>query len=112
MTDYVLAKFVSKKWMAFKKLDKLSPEIVDGFFGYIFLGEGNPDTVTRSTGLPRRILNAIRGEFLYFYPVVRRHWGKNLIPNHFTFYIFNHSVLFPRNLCPKGIVANGFVMRE
>jgi len=112
MAYYVLAKFVSKKWMAFKKLEKLSPEIVDGFFGYIFLGEGNPDTVTRSTGLPRRILDAIRGEFLYFYPVDMRHSGKDLIPNHFTFYIFHHSVLFPRERWPKGIVANGFVMME
>src|SRR5437867_2991732 len=112
MAYYVLAKFVSKKWMAFKKLEKLSPEIVDGFFGYIFLGEGNPDTVTRSTGLPRRILDAIRGEFLYFYPVDMRHSGKDLIPNHFTFYIFHHSVLFPPERWPKGIVANGFVMME
>ncbi len=112
MAYYVLAKFLSKNWMAFKKLEKQPTEVVDGFFNHVFLGEGDPDTVSKSSGLSKRVLDAIRAEFLYFYPVDMRHSAKDLIPNHFTFYIFHHSVMFPPERWPRGIVANGFVMME
>src|SRR5437016_8930785 len=57
-------------------------------------------------------MEGIRKEFTYFYPVDMRHSAKDLVSNHLSMYIYNHTSLYPRNLCPKGIVANGFVLME
>ncbi len=112
MAYYVLAKYLSQNWMVFKKFEKGSARLTDEFFDYVFLGEGDAKSVNEATGVPSRIVEAIRKEFLYFYPVDMRHSAKDLIPNHLTFYVFQHAVLFPPERRPKGIVANGFVMME
>ncbi len=84
----------------------------DAFFDYIFLGEGSAETITRETRISKRIIEGIRKEFTYFYPVDMRHSAKDLVSNHLSMYIFHHTALFPRNFWPKGIVANGFVLME
>jgi leucyl-tRNA synthetase len=112
MAYYILSKYFTKDWVAFKKFEKDTSRLPDAFFNFTLLGEGTLDTVAEQTGIPKRILKAIRGEFLYFYPVDMRHSGRDLISNHLSFYIFHHSSLFPENQWPRGIVANGFVMME
>lgn len=54
----------------------------------------------------------MRNEFLYFYPLDSRHSAHELIPNHLTFMIFNHTAIFPENLWPRQIVTNGHVLME
>jgi len=110
MAYYILAKYLHKEWTTFKKFEKDPDNLPDSFFNAIFLGEGIPDDVTRETGISKSILQAIRREFLYFYPVDMRHSAKDLVSNHLTFYIFHHTALFPKGQWPKGIVANGFVL--
>lgn len=82
--------------------EKLTQE----FWDYVVLGSGNPENV----GIDLKILEDLRREFLYWYPLDSRHSGKDLIPNHLTFFIFNHVAIFPENLWPKQIVANGWVL--
>jgi len=48
----------------------------------------------------------------YFYPLDSRHSGRDLVPNHLTFFIFNHVALFPRDSWPRQIVVNGSVLME
>ena len=112
MAYYILAKYISKEWMTFKKFQKNTNELPDSFFNYIFLGEGSAEKVAAETQIPKRVIDAIRREFSYFYPVDMRHSGKDLVTNHLSFYVFHHSVLFPQQFWPKGIVANGFVLME
>ncbi len=112
MAYYILAKYVSKNWVVFKKFEKESSKLPDDFFDYIFLGEGDAKKVSERTRIPVRIIDGIRKEFLYFYPVDMRHSGKDLIPNHLTFYVFHHAILFPQERWPRGIVANGFVLKD
>ena len=112
MAYYILAKYLCQNWITFRKFEKDPSRLTDQFFNYVFLGEGDGNPVCVTTGLPRGIVEAVRKEFLYFYPVDMRHSAKDLIPNHLTFYLFQHSVLFPPERRPKGIVANGFVMME
>jgi len=112
MAYYILAKYLSLNWTVFKKFEKDPSRLTDHFFDYVFLGQGDAKTVTATTGVPLRVVEAIRKEFLYFYPVDMRHSAKDLIPNHLTFYVFQHAALFPPEQRPKGIVANGFVMME
>ncbi len=112
MAYYILAKFISENWMVFGKFVKNPSRLLDSFFDYVFLAEGDANTVAKENGIAKRILEAVRNEFMYFYPVDMRHSAKDLIPNHLTFYVFQHAVLYPRERWPKGIVANGFVMME
>lgn len=112
MAYYILAKFFSKHWTAFKKFEKDPSRLPDSFFDYSLLGLGGAAEVSRETKIPASIIGNIRKEFLYFYPVDMRHSGKDLIPSHLTFYVFHHAILYPSSLWPKGVVANGFVLME
>jgi leucyl-tRNA synthetase len=58
------------------------------------------------------LLDQIRKEFSYFYPVDSRHSGRDLVPNHLSFFIFNHVAIFDRDNWPKQIVVNGSVLME
>ncbi len=82
------------------------------FWDYVFLGKGGVEEVSKETGVPPEVLEKLRREFMYWYPLDNRHSGKDLIPNHLTFFIFNHAAIFPESLWPKRIVVNGHVMVE
>ncbi|AFA40228.1 Leucyl-tRNA synthetase [Pyrobaculum oguniense TE7] len=91
----------------------LRPEqLTEEFWDYVFLGIGTPEEVSAMTGAPAEALRAIREEFEFWYPLDSRNSGKDLIPNHLTFFIFNHVAIFPREKWPRQIVANGWVLRE
>ena len=89
-----------------------SDQLTDKVFNYIFLGIGNAEEVAAETGINIKVLEAMRQEFLYFYPLDSRHSAHELIPNHLTFMIFNHTAIFPENLWPLQIVTNGLVTME
>lgn len=75
----------------------LTPEVFD----YIFLGK-------ETEGLPEREkLDAMRKEFLYWYPYDFRFSAKDLISNHLTFQLFHHTSIFPKELLPHGMVVFG-----
>ncbi len=95
------------------KQNKIQPaQLTDEAFDYIFLGVGEAAEISRKTGLHAELLQQMRDEFMYFYPLDSRHSGRELIPNHLTFMIFNHTAIFPENLWPRQIVANGVVLME
>jgi leucyl-tRNA synthetase len=58
------------------------------------------------------IAQEIKNEFEYYYPLDSRHSGRDLVPNHLSFFIFNHSIIFPKTLWPKQIVVNGSVLMD
>ncbi|MCC6013075.1 MAG: leucine--tRNA ligase [Candidatus Verstraetearchaeota archaeon] len=101
MAYYTIARIINEE-----KIDPslLTPEIFD----YIFLGKELPSCI----GIKKEILEAMRKEFLYYYPLDSRHSGRDLVPNHLTFFIFNHVAIFPKELWPKQIVVNGSVLME
>jgi len=77
--------------------EKLTPAV----FEFIFLGK-------ESQNLPEREkLEAMRREFLYWYPYNFRISAKDLISNHLTFQIFHHVTIFPRERLPQGMVVFG-----
>ncbi len=80
-------------------------KIKDRLFDYVFLGIGNTDEL----GVDKKILEEMRQEFTYWYPVDFRNSGKDLVQNHLTFYIFNHTACFPEQYWPKGIGVNGYI---
>lgn len=92
---------------------KLSPQQLSrDFFDYVFLGIGEPQTVSLSIGSTPAILEEIRSEFLYWYPNDVRHTGIAHITNHLSFFIFAHSAIFPPEHWPKAISLNELVISE
>jgi leucyl-tRNA synthetase len=77
--------------------DMLNPEVFD----YIFLGKET------STLPEREKLDAMRQEFLFWYPYDFRFSAKDLISNHLTFQLFHHVAIFPDSLLPRGMVVFG-----
>jgi leucyl-tRNA synthetase len=95
------------------KQHKIQPaQLTDETFDYIFLGAGKPAEISRKTAIDAKILKQMHDEFMYFYPLDSRHSARELIPNHLTFMIFNHTAIFPENHWPQQIVTNGQVMME
>nr|WP_228546804.1 leucine--tRNA ligase [Hyperthermus butylicus] len=90
------------------KPDQLTLE----FWDYVMLGKGDPKAISAKIGVPVKVLEELRSEFEYWYPLDSRHSGRDLVPNHLTFFIFNHVAIFPRDKWPRQIVVNGFVMLE
>ncbi|HDN76122.1 MAG TPA: leucine--tRNA ligase, partial [Acidilobales archaeon] len=88
------------------KPDRLTRE----FWDYVMLGKGDPDELSKKLCVDTKALIDIRNEFNYWYPLDSRHSGKDLIPNHLTYFIFNHVAIFPEEKWPKQIVANGWVL--
>jgi leucyl-tRNA synthetase len=92
---------------------KIQPaQLTDEVFDCIFLGIGKASEVSKKVGLDAKVLEQMRSEFMYFYPLDSRHSGRDLVPNHLTFMIFNHTAIFPEKLWPRQIVTNGSVMME
>ncbi len=87
-------------------------QLTDAVFNYIFLGVGQPNEVAKEAGLNQKVLEQMRNEFSYFYPLDSRHSGRDLVSNHLTFMIFIHTAIFPETLWPCQIVVNGSVLME
>ena len=80
-------------------------DMTDEVWDYIFLGKE-----TTSTKVPKETLQMLRHSFQYWYPLDVRGSGKDLINNHLTFFLYNHAALFPEELWPRGVRANGHLM--
>ncbi len=90
------------------KAEQLTNEVFD----YIFFGEGVPEKLTEDSGIDVNVLKEMREEFTYWYPVDLRVSAKELVPNHLSFFIFQHTALFPREYWPKAIGVNGMLSIE
>jgi leucyl-tRNA synthetase len=85
---------------------KMKPEeLTEALFDHVFLGIGSADR------LPSQAKDMHR-EFSYWYPLDSRHSATDLVHNHLTFLIFNHVAIFPREMWPRQIVTNGFVLMD
>lgn len=72
----------------------------DSFFDFVFLGKGKGD----------KKMQEMRSEFEYWYPFDIRSSGKDLVQNHLSFSLFNHTAVFPEKYWPKGFSVNGWLL--
>ncbi|XP_046624335.1 leucine--tRNA ligase, cytoplasmic [Neodiprion virginianus] len=86
------------------KAEEMTPEVWD----YIFF----KDAKLPHGSIKKEALDKMRREFQYWYPVDLRVSGKDLVQNHLTFFIYNHTAIWPDQpeLWPKGIRANGHLL--
>jgi leucyl-tRNA synthetase len=110
MAYYPLSRYIGNNIDSQDKV--LADDLSDSFFDYVLLGKGDRDLVVKHSKISVQLLEKIRNEFLYFYPVDSRHSGRDLVPNHLAFFIFNHAAIFTKDKWPKQIVVNGSVLME
>ena len=105
MAFYALSKFTNSHKI---KSEELNTEVLD----YLFLNIGKALDVSRKYNINVELLEEIREEIEYWMPVDLRVSGKDLIPNHLTFFIFQHTAIFSRGNWPKKISVNGYMRVE
>jgi leucyl-tRNA synthetase len=84
--------------------DQLTPEVFD----YIFLKKAYP----QDCGIAEETLAKLRREFEYWYPLDIRVSGKDLVPNHLTFALYNHVAIWDEDESkwPLAIRGNGHLL--
>jgi leucyl-tRNA synthetase len=105
MAFYTIAHIVRSQAIAAESLTSEA-------FDYVFLGAGDSSSVSASSGIPAKALDAMRSEFLYWYPVDLRNSAKELVPNHLTFFIMQHVAMFRPPQWPRGLGVNGMMQLE
>lgn len=104
MAYYTISRAINKYSI---KGEQLVPEVFD----YLFLeekSETREEELSEKTDIPKEVLREMKEEFEYWYPLDWRCSAKDLIPNHLTFFIFNHVAIFRKEHWPRGIAVNGF----
>ncbi|KAK2170434.1 hypothetical protein LSH36_3g30089 [Paralvinella palmiformis] len=87
----------------------IKPEqMTPGVWDYIFY----KNAPFPKTSIPRSSLDRLKHEFEYWYPVDLRVSGKDLVPNHLTYFLYNHAAIWPSDSSkwPTGIRANGHLL--
>jgi leucyl-tRNA synthetase len=112
MAYYIVAKYVNN--VNNDKNDTIinADYLKDSFFDYVLLRKGDVMQVAAECKISTRLIEDISNEFSYFYPLDARHSGRDLIPNHLSFFIFNHVAIFGNDNWPRKIVVNGSVLME
>jgi len=83
-------------------------QMTDEVWDYVFALQD--DVITTDIG--RDVLEAMRREFTYWYPLDVRVSGKDLITNHLVFFLYIHQAIWGKSApqyLPKGIRVNGHV---
>lgn len=119
MAYYTVAQFLQRGQLDPKKLTAeaiaadpgvlVRPEqMTHGVWEHLFRGGPVPDDCTIDPAL----LATMRREFLHWYPVSLRVSGNDLINNHLTFFLANHTAIFPEEHWPKAVRTNGFLLLD
>ncbi|KAI8142765.1 leucyl-tRNA synthetase [Fennellomyces sp. T-0311] len=83
-------------------------QMTDQVWDYVF----NLGPYPADTDIPQATLDKLQREFEYFYPLDVRASGKDLIPNHLTFFLYNHTAMFPEDKWPRGVRSNGHLLLD
>lgn len=85
--------------------DQMTLEVWD----YIFYQQAPFPT---GTLISRDKLDLLKKEFSFWYPVDLRVSGKDLVPNHLTYFLYNHVAIWPdeEKRWPRAIRANGHLL--
>jgi leucyl-tRNA synthetase len=89
--------------------NKVDPaDLTSGVFDYIFRNKDYP----ADCKVPQEILEKMKNEFRYWYPMNLRVSAKDLIPNHLTMALFNHAAIWQDEpgMWPRGYYCNGHVL--
>jgi len=99
---YVLSKYVND--------GTIGPAgMTEEFFDYVFLGKGESQHVSKTTGFPVEVLDRIRKDFEYWYPLDVNLGGKEHMTVHFPVFLMNHVAVLRQQHWPRGIIVNWYI---
>lgn len=101
-STFYMAYFVVRRFVTSGRLSL--PQLTTAFFDYVFLGEGPGEPTVERT-----LLDEVRAEFLYWYPLDFNLGGKEHKRVHFPVFLYTHARLLPPELQPRGIYVNGWI---
>jgi leucyl-tRNA synthetase len=78
--------------------------LTDAFFDYVFLGDGPGEA-----SVDRALLEEVRREFLYWYPLDINLGGKEHKRVHFPAFLYTHVKLLPPELQPRGLFVHSWL---
>ncbi|EXJ81629.1 leucyl-tRNA synthetase [Capronia coronata CBS 617.96] len=112
MSYYTIAHFLhGDKFGKTPGLLNITPDqMTDDVWDYVFTRTNDVESVSQSSKIPVQDLQTMRRSFEYWYPLDLRSSGKDLIPNHLTFFLYIHLALFPREYWPKSVRSNGHLL--
>ena len=79
------------------------------FFDYVILEKGDAASVSEKTGIPAELLDKIKADVHYWYPLDINLGGKEHMTVHFPVFLLNHRAILPDDMQPKGILVNWYV---
>ena len=99
---YVISKYANEK--------SIAPEgMNEAFFDYVLLGKGDLDLVAKASGFSRQVMESIRAEFEYWYPLDINLGGKEHMTVHFPVFLMNHVAVLRPQHWPRGILVNWYI---
>mmetsp|Transcript_23198 Transcript_23198/g.69557 ORF Transcript_23198/g.69557 Transcript_23198/m.69557 type:complete len:1127 (-) Transcript_23198:68-3448(-) len=95
----------------------ISPKaMTPAVWDYVYLDDAkHPSEIDGACGVPDALLEKMRAEFRYWYPMDLRVSGKDLIGNHLTMCLYNHAAIWPTQAAtrwPRSMYTNGFVLLD
>ncbi|XP_056172181.1 leucine--tRNA ligase, cytoplasmic-like isoform X2 [Syzygium oleosum] len=106
MAYYTIAHLLHKNDMYGSSTSMKPEQMTDEVWDFVFCGGPQP----QSSDIPSSVLNQMKQEFEYWYPFDLRVSGKDLIQNHLTFCIYNHTAIMSKQHWPRGFRCNGHLM--
>ena len=89
------------------KVENLTEE----FFDFVFLEKGDINEVSNTTNISVELLNTIKSDVAYWYPLDLNLSGKEHRTVHFPPFLLNHTALLPKHMWPKGIFLHNWLMQ-
>ena len=92
------------------KLDIRPDQMTYDVWNYIF----KKDAPLPKSEIPKDKLDHLRREFRYWYPIDMRSSGKDLVPNHLTYWLYNHTAIWDDEpeCWPRSVRANGHLLLD
>ena len=110
MAYYTIANYLHEDIYGKIPKNNILPEMLtEEIFDYIFLGK---ELDFSKTKIEEKILKEMRNSFTYWYPMDLRCSGKDLIGNHLTMSLYNHAIVWDKNIdyMPRGYFCNGYIL--
>ncbi|QLH74026.1 MAG: leucine--tRNA ligase [Methanomassiliicoccales archaeon] len=82
------------------------------FFDHVFLGKGDIEEVVNATKLERSLIEKIKADVDYWYPLDVNLGGKEHMTVHFPAFVKNHVAILPEEKLPRGIFVNWYVISK
>ncbi|MEM0449497.1 MAG: leucine--tRNA ligase [Methanomassiliicoccales archaeon] len=100
---YLLSLYVNSGKL---KTEQLEEPLLD----YVLLGKGNGENVAKTSSIELSLLEEIRKDVEYWYPLDMNLGGKEHMTVHFPAFLMNHVAIMPERHYPRGIFVNWYVI--